>query len=199
MRISDCVLAASLVATAACTSTPQPASQPVSPTPVTTAEPERPRPYPVLETRDFARAVERGTRTRTGGPGPNYWQQYSTYRLEATYDPATKRLTGRGTMRYNNRSPDTLRNVFLHLYPNLFAPDAMRNEPVPVTGGVELKRVAIEGQTVGEAPNDTAVGYEVASTILRVRPPGRLLPGATVQLEIEWQYTVPPDGAPTGR
>src|SRR5688572_15460941 len=198
MRISDCVLAASLVATAACTSTPQPASQPASPTPLTTAEPERPRPYPVVETRDFARAVERGTRTRTGRPGPNYWQPYSTYRLEATYDPATKRLTGRGTMRYENRSPDTLGNVFLHLYANLFAPDAIRNESVPVTGGIELRRVAINGQVVGPAPNDGATGYQVSSTILRVPAPSRIAPGASVQLEVEWQYTVPPDGAPRG-
>ena len=158
----------------------------------------RPRPYPVFETRDFSRAVERGTRTRTGRPGPNYWQQYSTYRLDAEYDPATKQLTGRGTLRYENRSPDTLRNVFLHLYPNLFAPTAIRNEEVPVTGGVELRRVAIEGQTVGVAPNDTAAGYQVNSTILRVRPTARILPGASVQLELEWAYTVPPDGAPRG-
>src|SRR5688500_9926393 len=198
MRISDCVLAASLVATAACTSTPQPASQPASPTPLTTAEPERPRPYPVIETRDFARAVERGTRTRTGRPGPSYWQQYSTYRLEATYDPGTKRLVGRGTMRYDNRSPDTLRNVFLHLYPNIFAPDAIRNESVPVTGGVRLRRGVIDGVALGPAPNDAAAGYEVTSTILRVRPPTRLAPGASVQLEVEWEYVIPPDGAPRG-
>jgi hypothetical protein len=158
----------------------------------------RPQPYPVFETRDFSRAVERGTRTRTGRPGPNYWQQYSTYRLEAEYDPATKRLTGRGTLRYENRSPDTLRNLFLHLYPNLFAPNAIRNEEVPVTGGVELRRVSIDGQTLGVTPNDSAAGYQVASTILRVRPATRILPGASVQLELEWAYTVPPDGAPRG-
>jgi hypothetical protein len=158
----------------------------------------RPRPYPVFETRDFSRAVERGTRTRTGRPGPNYWQQYSTYRLEAEYDPATKRLTGRGTLRYENRSPDTLRNLFLHLYPNLFAPNAIRNEEVPVTGGVELRRVSIDGQTLGVTPNDSAAGYQVASTILRVRPATRILPGASVQLDLEWAYTIPPDGAPRG-
>src|SRR5687767_10312095 len=173
-----------MLATACSTASP-PVSEPApSATPAAVAS-SRPRPYPVFETRDFARAVERGTRTRTGRPGPNYWQQYSTYRLEATYDPATKRLTGRGTMRYANRSPDTLSNVFLHLYPNLFAPDAIRNEPVPITGGVELRRVAIDGQALAPAPNVTATGYEVSSTILRVRPSARITPGASVQVDIE--------------
>jgi hypothetical protein len=164
----------------------------------TAAASSRPRPYPVFETRDFARAVERGTRTRTGRPGPNYWQQYSTYRLEAEFDPATNRLTGHGTLRYQNRSPDTLRNVFLHLYPNLFAPDAIRNEVVPVTGGVELRRVVIGGRALAPSPNDTAVGFQVESTILRVHPASPLLPGASVELEMEWSYVVPPDGAPRG-
>ncbi|HJR68071.1 MAG TPA: M1 family metallopeptidase [Gemmatimonadaceae bacterium] len=199
MRISDCGMGVVLLVVGACARSPQPTTQPaVATSTAPAAAPSRPRPYPVFETRDFARAVERGTRTRAGRPGPGYWQQYATYRLEAAYDPATKRLTGRGTMRYTNRSPDTLGNVFLHLYANLFAPDAMRNEPVPVTGGVELRRIAIDGRPVGEAPNDTAAGYEVFSTILRVRPPGRILPGATVQVDAEWQYTVPPDGAPRG-
>ena len=98
MRISDCGSVVGIVLVAAGCAAAGPRSEAPAVTPaVTGAAPARPRPYPVFETRDFARAVERGTRTRTGRPGPNYWQQYATYRLEATYDPATKRLTGRGT------------------------------------------------------------------------------------------------------
>jgi hypothetical protein len=191
-------LAALILVAGACTSVPQRPRETTASDSQAASAPLRPRPYPVFETPEFSRAVARRTRTRTGRPGSSYWQQYSTYRLEAAYDPGTKRLRGRGSLRYDNRSPDTLRNVFLHLYPNLFAPDAIRNEAVPVTGGVELRRVAIDGHTVGPAPNDTAAGYDVASTILRVRPPTRVMPGASVQLEVEWEYTIPPEGAPRG-
>ncbi len=186
----------------ACAATAGQSGDQVSPPPIipgtAPAGSTRPRPYPVFETRQFARAVERGTRTRTGRPGPNYWQQYSTYRLEAEFDPATSRLTGRGTLRYLNRSPDTLHSVFLHLYPNLFAPDAMRNETVPVTGGVEIRRVAIGGRALTGEPNETTPGFEVGSTILRVQPASPLRPGASVELEMEWSYVIPPDGAPRG-
>jgi hypothetical protein len=55
-----------------CSSTTEPAAATTA-----AAGPERPIPYPVFETKAFARAVEKGTRTRTGTPGPNYWQQYA--------------------------------------------------------------------------------------------------------------------------
>ena len=75
----------------------------------------RPIPYPVFETRAFTRAVQAGTRTRTGEPGPNYWQQYAHYRIDAELVPATSQLNGRETVRYYNRSPDTLRTIWIHL------------------------------------------------------------------------------------
>ena len=68
-----------------------------------------PIPYPVFESKAFARAVARGTRTRTGQPGPNYWQQFARYRIDAELVPATNQINGRETVRYYNRSPDTLR------------------------------------------------------------------------------------------
>src|SRR5688572_29170354 len=73
--------------------------------------PARPRPYPVFEDTAFRRAVALGTRTRTGAPGPRYWQQHAEYRLRATLDSATRRISGEGTVRYHNRSPDALRTI----------------------------------------------------------------------------------------
>jgi len=159
--------------------------------------PPRPRPYPVFETPAFQQAVERGTRTRSGRPGSNYWQQWTEYRLEAELDPKSHRLTGRGTARYFNRSPDTLRVVYVHLYQNLFAPRAPRNDEVPVTTGLELERVAAQGQTLAQRePSDTASGYALHATIMRIRPRAPLPPGGTLDLEFAWAFTIPEDGAP---
>ncbi len=156
---------------------------------------ERPLPYPVFESRAFARAVENGTRTRTGRPGPRYWQQWAEYRLEAALDPATRRLSGRGTVRYTNHSPDTLRTAVFQLHPNLFAPDAVRNEVTPVVGGIELTRVAAAGQALA-AGTGAGPGYTISATRLTVRLPGALPPGGTTDFEFAWSYVVPPDGAP---
>jgi hypothetical protein len=159
----------------------------------------RPRPYPITETREFSAAVDAGTRTRTGRPGPRYWQQYARYRLEATLDPATAILEGRGTILYLNRSPDTLASVYLHLYGNLFAPSAMRNRTVPVVGDVELRRVAVNGRNLTPLAGDgRGPGYQVESTILQLVLDRPLIPNDSVELAMEWALTVPPDGAPRG-
>lgn len=155
----------------------------------------RPIPYPVFETRAFAQAVANGTRTRTGKPGPRYWQQWAEYRLEAELDPAARRLTGRGAIRYINRSPDTLRVLTLHLNANLFAPDAVRNDVTPVTTGMDIARVAVGGRALTRAGGDSG-GYEIDASRLRVRLPAALPPGGAADLDLAWAYTIPPDGAP---
>ena len=157
----------------------------------------RPVPYPVFETPQFARAVARGTRMRAGRPGPSYWQQWARYRLEARLDPATARLIGRGTVRYVNRSPDALESIYLHLSPNLFSPTAMRNREVPVTSSIELRRVALAGSAMAPMSGaDTLVGFKVSGTILRLKPRTAVAPGDSVDMELEWAFTVPPDGGP---
>jgi hypothetical protein len=157
--------------------------------------PARPIPYPVPESRSFARAVERGTRTRTGSPGPKYWQQYARYTIDAELQPASNQLSAHGTIRYINNSPDTLPVLWLHLNQNLFSPNAIRNVEVPVTGGMELLRVEAGGQTLSRTDSGS-VGYLVDQTRLRIKPPKALMPGDSIDLRMDWAFTVPPDGAP---
>jgi hypothetical protein len=148
----------------------------------------------VPESRAFARAVARGTRTRKGEPGPNYWQQFARYRITAELVPATSQLTGRETVWYFNHSPDTLSEVYLFLDQNLFAPTSPRNAPTPVTGGTELLRVAAGGLALSKA--DTGVAYSVDGTVLRIGLPRALRPRDSLDLDIAWAFQVPPDGAP---
>ncbi|HEX6052219.1 MAG TPA: hypothetical protein VFZ21_23300, partial [Gemmatimonadaceae bacterium] len=117
---------------------------------------------PIAEPGVFARAVTRGTRTRTGQPGPRYWQQYAKYRIEAEIVPATRTLTGRETVWYFNRSPNALPELWVYLNQNLFAPNAVRNEEVPVTGGMTLTRVAAGGRALTQ--NAQTLGYMVDGT-----------------------------------
>ncbi|MBC7788759.1 MAG: M1 family peptidase, partial [Anaerolineae bacterium] len=161
------------------------------------SEGKSPASHAVSETPAFTRAVEAGTRTRTGRPGERYWQQRADYRLEAELEPGLKRLTGRGTISYHNGSPDTLREIRVHLRPNLFAPNAVRNEMVPTTGGMTLGRITAQGQTLAQSGSgDSTAGYAVEGTIAYVRLPSALLPGATAELGFEWSFVIPPDGAP---
>jgi Peptidase family M1 domain len=175
-------------------STPAPAPATAKPAPV--APVARTLTYPTLE--GFELAVNRGTRTRTGQPGPHYWQQWADYNLEAELNPVSKRMTGKGTVRYFNRSPDTLRTVYVQLLQNLYAPGARHDTNVPWSvEGITLNRVAAQGTDLqpggGEGP-----GYEVNGTVMRLRLPRPLVPGGSADFAFDWKLRVPPDGAPRG-
>lgn len=145
----------------------------------------------------FDAAVQRGTRTMTGAPGPRYWQQHATYRLQAELVPQRKRLLGQGTVVYENRSPDALPALYVHLYPNLFAPGAKRNTAImSALGGMQMSRVVADGTVLDSV--GTGAGWSADGTVMELRLPRPLASGASVTLDFAWDYRVPPDGAPRG-
>ena len=50
---------------------------------------------------------------------PYYWQQRVNYKMDIDMDVSTYRYKGTQTLEYTNNSPDTLKQVFYHLYFNL--------------------------------------------------------------------------------
>ena len=156
--------------------------------------PRRPVPYPVIAPPSFERAVEQGTRTATGEPGPNYWTNTADYDIQATLSPGTKMLRGQETIRYQNNSPDTLRQILVHLRQNLHKEGAIRNRAQQVTGGVQIGSLSLNGQPILE---DTGpAGYAVYGTVMTIRPPEPVPPGGEVELGFAWSFEVPEAGAP---
>jgi hypothetical protein len=158
------------------------------------AERRRPIPGPLLPSPEFARAIERGTRTRTGAPGARYWQQWSEYTIAAELDTVARRITGSGRVKYANRSPDTLRSIAVQLYANVYRADARRNVTAPITEGIRLTRVTAQGVELLEAKSALPATYTVDGTIGWLRLPRPLNPGATVELAIDWVTAVAPEG-----
>ncbi len=186
----------SLIGLAACASAP-PVPVPPAPGPVPPAarpaQPERPLPYPVDLPPAFREAVEAGTRTLDGHPGPRYWQNTASYRLSAVLDAEARQLEGNAEIVYRNNSPDTLRNLHLDLTQNIHAPGVVRFEEAEVTGGVRLERVAVGGTALSEGGQGPR--YVVLGTRLVILPPQPLAPGASARLEIDWSFDVPQAGA----
>lgn len=151
---------------------------------------ERPFPNPVVPPRGYRRAVEAGTRTAGGSPGPAYWQQWSEYDIRARLHPASRRLLGSGSIRYHNESPDTLETLHLHLHQNIHRSGGTRIEEQEVTAGLDVDAVRVDGELISERPGSDGPGYEVDGTILRIRPPDPVSPGATVELSLEWSFPV---------
>ena len=190
-------LFSTLLLMACATSAPPPPAPPppvtVDTLPLRARYAVRPVPY----TRAFDGAIERGTRTADGVPGPRYWQQRVQYRIQAELDPATARLSGVETIVYHNNSPDTLRELRFLLYQNAYAPGVPRNRRVPVTGGVTLEQVSVGGRVASASAVLTGpLTYTVDGTQMRLALPRALPPGASTTVEISWHHVVPPRGAP---
>jgi hypothetical protein len=190
---SHTVVTLFLLASAGCAS----ASQQSPSTPVTAPVPAADRQhllqYPVQPPREYLQAVQRGTRTTTGRPGAAYWQNRASYRLTATLHPAEHRLDGSAEIVYQNNSPAALENLHLDLTQNFHAPGAVRFEEAEVTGGVELRRVTVNGQvltTEGSGPR-----YGVFGTRLVILPPRPVGPGESITLGVDWALPIPQAGA----
>lgn len=83
------------------------------------AQTVRPIPYPVIPNVKFDRAVENGTRTSTGEPGPNYWTNVANHEIDAVLDPAIRMMRGSELIYYTNNSLDELDRLIVHLRQNL--------------------------------------------------------------------------------
>ncbi len=141
-------------------------------------------------------------RTASGAPGPDYWQQQANYVIDVELDDVNQRISGSETVTYSNRSPDTLRYLWMQLDPNLFAKDsdAALTEMAPSMGRTSfssldrvLARQSFDGgvaiTTVKDAANHD-LKHTVVKTMMRIELPKPLAPGETFTFRIAWNYAI---------
>ena len=137
--------------------------------------------------RDINEAFIKGTRSETGMPGKNYWQNHGRYTISITAQPPDRTIKGTEQITYINNSPDTLRNLVFKLILNSHRPDAIRygpSGPDYITTGVHIDQLSINGNAVEwEDPN-----YHV--TWQSVHLPKPLNNHDSIQLSVAWHYDV---------
>lgn len=77
--------------------------------------------------RNIQATYKKGTRSVDGKPGKNYWQNTANYDLDIHFDPATRLLNGTVNIVYFNNSPDTLKQIWFKLYPNVYKKGTARS------------------------------------------------------------------------
>ena len=156
--------------------------------------PARPIPGPVIPPPFFRAALERGTRSPDGRPGPNYWQVYTEYDIDARLDPVSGLLSGSETITFHNRSPADLPVLALFLHQNIHSQGVARARPAEITGGIRLERVRAQGEDLLPSQTLMGPGYVEDGGVMFLRPPRTVPAGASVELEIEWSFSVPQNG-----
>ncbi len=132
-------------------------------------------------------------RSASGVPGPQFWQNRADYAIQATLDPATRKLTGSEVITYTNHSPDTLPILWLHIEQNRYRPDARGafgggKFPTEFTRGEHIRTVEVEDA----AGRRHKAAWTISDTRMQVTLPSALKGhGGQVKLHIAWDYTVP--------
>ena len=111
------------------------------------------------------------TRTTTGKPGKNYWQNRADYNIHVNFDPSTQLLKGNEIISYENNSPDTLKEVIIRLYPDLYKKGVQRLSNIAekdLNDGVQIESFRIGGENITNFENhDKAF---MRNTLLYIRP-----------------------------
>lgn len=142
----------------------------------------------LYEPRHIQNAFERGTRSRDGKPGPNYWQNYSVHKMKVTVAPPSKRIQGEQEIIYTNNSPEPMTALFFRLYMNAHRPEAMREASIAasfLTSGVTVDEFIVDGVAT-QWENDP-------STLYGIRLPQPIASKASVSIKMRWHYDLVPD------
>ena len=150
---------------------------------------------------------------------PNRWQQQVNYTIDVNFNVNTNQYTGNQKLVYTNNSPDTLKQLFYHLYFNAFQPGSSmdmrsqrqgtigvgsRNTPdwdARVTNRIaNLKPNEIGYQKIKTLTvNGVAQPFSVSETILQVTLTKPILPKTSVTILMNFEAQVPLQVRRSGR
>lgn len=143
----------------------------------------------------YKEAIENGTRTESGEAGEDYWQQYTHYDIDVELLPDEKKVIGSATITYENNSPDDLEQLLLELAQNVHKEGVMRKESTEITGGVDIEKISLEGTELSEVEQQGETGYVIEGTLMGILLNDPLASGESIDIEIEWSFTIPQQGA----
>lgn len=124
-------------------------------------------------------------------PYSGYWQQDVHYEIKANIDEKTDIIDGKLKLTYWNNSPDTLREVFFHLYENAVQPGSYydelykQNKLKPKYGKYEAQKLGTPIQSFRHEGKEAQI--ELDNTIFRVRLDKPVLPNDSTVFEIEFK------------
>ncbi len=140
-------------------------------------------------------------RSAIGTPGPQYWQNASSYLIHATLSEKDTSITGDVTISYTNNSPDQLDYVWLQLDQNIFKRSSRSVAATPYPGdyfnvlgndaGYLIKEV-----TITHAGKSYAVQPVISDTRMQLRLNAPIAAkGDKISIKVNFSFHVPLEGA----
>jgi hypothetical protein len=116
------------------------------------------------------------TRSGSGTPGANYWQNSADYKINVSLDDVKNTVDGDVEITYKNASPDKLNFLWLQLDQNQFNTKSRGGLTTPISGGrfgnmgfeggYQVKSVMIDGRPADFYVTDTRLQIKLASPLV---------------------------------
>lgn len=147
------------------------------------------------------------TRSASGAPGHEYWQNRADYKLTAKLNEKTNEIIGTSVVTYTNNSNDKMGFVWMHLDQNLFKSDSRGNALIPLNGsrngargeifdgGHKIKSVKVITTSKGKSIEKEAK-FSITDTRMQVFLDDDLkAKGGVVKIKIDFSYISPKEGS----
>ncbi len=152
-------------------------------------------------------------RTASGAPGSQYWQQRADYKIKVHLDETRRRISASETITYSNRSPDTLRYIWLQLDQNRFTDNSLERLSETAKDAVGRKTWTEQDKDVlsyssiarNQLAKDIDYGFEIEDvsdatgnklahtingTMMRIDLPQPLTSGQVIRFSIDWSFNI---------
>lgn len=143
------------------------------------------------------------------GAQSNYWQNHVEYKMDIDMNVEDNTFNGEQWLTFTNNSPDTITEVYYHLYFNAFQPGSMmdtrsRNISDP-DGRVKDRIFHLESDEVGFheilslEQDGQAVNYDIQQTVMKVELQRPIIPGDASVFHMTFHSQVPVQIRRSGR
>lgn len=136
--------------------------------------------------RNILATYQNGTRSTDGKPGKNYWQNTADYKLNVNFAPDTRIISGTVDISYLNNSPDSLKQVWFKLYPNLYKKGSPRQSKISaedIGDGLIIDSMWVNNKLI----DNKSLNIDGTNMILSRQSVGR---GQSIQFRIRYHYTL---------
>jgi hypothetical protein len=138
-------------------------------------------------------------RSASGEPGPKYWQNRADYKINATLDTGSHKVSGDVEITYTNNSPDNLKFLWLQVDQNIYREDSRGSATTTQTGGRWANTKFTEGDVIKSISVDAGKAYTPKYTVTDTRMQvwlNDVLKGSgnKVKVKIAFEFTVPEYG-----
>lgn len=149
----------------------------------------------------FDTGVSTPTRSASGQPGPEYWQNTADYTIRTSLDPSKHEVVSTVQIEYVNNSPDELKFIWLQLDQDLFSSDSWGAKLTPYTGsrfgnrafdgGFDIKNIEVGKNGKKYTPESRTVDTNIKLNLQEAIQPK----GDKITITVEYSFEIPEYGS----